>query len=84
MPIVAQELIPITITDNHTILIEQFKKCNCLNKSELINVDGYNKEDLMSTLDSLTSGGLISCDGNKCCVNSVEFGSFVDKLNKLK
>ncbi len=84
MPIVAQELIPITITKTHNIIIDQFKACNCLNKSELIDHEGYNKDELMNILESLTADGLISCDGDKCCVNSIEFGSFVNKLNKLK
>ncbi len=84
MPLLAQELIPITITDNHTIIIDQFKTCNCLDKSDIINQNGYNKEELLSTLESLTADGLISCTDDKCCVNSSSFGSFVDKLNKMK
>ena len=84
MPIVAQELIPLTITDDHQIIINAFTKCNCLNKSELIVETGSNDSGLLSALESLTSGGIITCEGDKCCVNPSSFNSFVNKLNKLK
>lgn len=84
MPIVAQALIPITITSNHKILMDAFRKCGCINKSSLIEKHKSRKDKILSLLDSLTIEGAIKCKDDKCCIKSASFESFVDKLNKLK
>lgn len=84
MPILAQVLIPINITDQHEIVINRFKECNCLNKNELLNSNDDIKDKILNVLDSLTSQGLITCTDDKCCINSNSYNSFLDKLNKLK
>lgn len=84
MPIVAQALIPITITSNHKIIMDAFKECGCISKSSLVQKHGSRKKEILQLLDSLTLDGAIKCNDDKCCVKSASFESFVDKLNKLK
>jgi len=84
MPIVAQALIPITITSNHKIIMNAFKECGCISKSSLINKHKSRKDEILHLLDSLTTEGAIKCKDDKCCIKSASFESFVDKLNKLK
>lgn len=84
MPIVAQAIIPITITKGHKIIIDAFKECGCISKSSLVNSNQSKKKEILTLLDSLTIDGAIKCKDDKCCINSTSFESFVDKLNKLK
>ena len=84
MPIVAQALIPITITSNHKIIMDAFKDCGCISKSNLIDKHKSRENEILHLLDSLTTDGAIKCKDDKCCIKSTSFESFVDKLNKLK
>ncbi len=84
MPIVAQAILNITITDNHQIIMDAFKDCGCISKSSLINKHQSKKKEILHLLDSLTINGAIKCKDDKCCIKSTSFESFVDKLNKLK
>ncbi len=84
MPIVAQALIPITITSNHKIIMDAFKDRGCISKSSLISEHKSRKKEILHLLDSLTIDGTIKCNDDKCCIKSESFNSFVNKLNKLK